>query len=97
MAAETMNCVGNTVFLRIICAKTKYLFIRNFPGLEKNMHKNFILHYFETNLKQNKGNTFVYMHVKRFWMKVIFPDFIMNVLGGLFFLADPLDVPILKN
>ena len=85
MAAETMNCVGNTVFLQIIFAKTEYLFILNFLGLEKNMHKNFILHYLETKLKQNKRNTFVYMHVKCFWMRIIFPDFIMNVLGGLFF------------
>ena len=54
------------------------------------MHKNFILHYFETNLKQNKGNTFVYMHVECFWMKIIVPEFIMDVQGGPFFLADPL-------
>ena len=85
MAAEAMNCLGNAVLLRIICVKTKCLFIRNFPRLEKNMHKNFILHYFETNLKQNKGNTFVYMIVKYLWMKIIFSDFIMNELGGPFF------------
>ena len=91
MAAETMNCFGNAVYFCIICAKTKYLFIRNFSGLEENMHINFILDFFEHKLKWNKGNRLVYMHLKRFWIKTIFTDFIMNVVGGPFFLADPLD------